>query len=122
MFTTSATVLTRYLEMLLDRRVEAVIILANWLFVNIDFLADLEKSSVRTVMMGRELHTDSINSVIVDNEARGHAAVEHLHFLGQRKIAFIRGPKTLADSAPRWKGVRTFAKSNDLKLDPPPDG
>jgi LacI family transcriptional regulator, galactose operon repressor len=108
----------RYLEMLLDRRVEAVIILANWLFVNIDFLADFEKSSVPTVMIGRELHTDSINSVIVDNEFGGHAAVEHLHSLGHRKIAFIRGPKTLADSAPRWKGVRTFAKSNDLKLDP----
>src|SRR5256712_10749278 len=28
----------RYLEMLLDRRVEALIVLANWLFVNIDVL------------------------------------------------------------------------------------
>jgi len=36
----------RYLEMLLDRRVEALIVLANWLFVNIDVLADLEKSSI----------------------------------------------------------------------------
>ena len=26
----------RYLEMLLDRRVEALIVVANWLFVNID--------------------------------------------------------------------------------------
>jgi DNA-binding LacI/PurR family transcriptional regulator len=31
----------RYLEMLLDRRVEALIVLANWLFVDIDVLADL---------------------------------------------------------------------------------
>src|SRR6185369_11802826 len=38
----------RYLEMLLDRRVEGLIVLANWLFVDIDVLADLEKSSIPT--------------------------------------------------------------------------
>jgi len=108
----------RYLEMLLDRRVEALIVLANWLFVNIDVLADLEKSSIPTVMIGRELQTDSINSVIVDNELGAEAAVEHLFSLGHRKIAFIRGPKTLADSAPRWKGIRNFAKSSALEIDP----
>jgi LacI family transcriptional regulator len=108
----------RYLEMLLDRRVEALIVVANWLFVDIDVLADLEKSSIPTVMIGRELRTDSVSSVIVDNELGAHTAVEHLHSLGHRKIAIIRGPKTLGDSAPRWKGVRSFAKSSGLELDP----
>ena len=108
----------RYLEMLLDRRVEALIVLANWLFVDIDVLADLEKSSIPTAMIGRELRNDSISSVMVDNELGAHAALEHLHSLGHRKIAFIRGPKTLSDSAPRWKGIRSFAKSSGLELDP----
>ncbi len=108
----------RYLEMLLDRRVEALIVVANWLFVNIDVLGDLEKSNIPTVMIGRELKNDSISSVIVDNELGGYAAVEHLYSLGHRKIAFIRGPKTLTDSAPRWKGVRSFAKARGLELDP----
>ena len=107
----------RYLEMLLDRRVEALIVVANWLFVDIDVLADLEKSSIPTAMIGRELQTDSISSVLVDNELGAHAAVEHLYSLGHRKVAFIRGPKTLGDSAPRWKGVRSFAKSSGLELD-----
>jgi DNA-binding LacI/PurR family transcriptional regulator len=108
----------RYLEMLLDRRVEALVVLANWLFVDIDVLADLEKSSIPTVMIGHELQTDAVSSVIVDNEVGAYAAVEHLHQLGHRKIAFIRGPKTLADSVPRWRGVRSFAKSSGLELDP----
>ena len=108
----------RYLEMLLDRRVEALIVVANWLFVNIGVLADLEKSNIPTVMIAQELKTDSISSVIVDNESGGRAALEHLYSLGHRQIAFMRGPKTLADSAPRWRGVRTFAKANDLELDP----
>jgi LacI family transcriptional regulator len=108
----------RYLEMLLDRRVEALIVVANWLFVNIGVLADLEKSNIPTVMIAQELKTDSISSVIVDNESGGRAALEHLYSLGHRQIAFMRGPKTLADSAPRWRGVRTFAKANNLELDP----
>ncbi|MGA9797800.1 MAG: LacI family DNA-binding transcriptional regulator [Terriglobales bacterium] len=107
----------RYLEMLLDRRVEALIVVANWLFVDIDVLADLEKSSIPSVMIARELQTDSVSSVIVDNELGGYLAVEHLHSLGHRKIAFIRGPRTLGDSTPRWQGVRSFAKGAGLELD-----
>ncbi len=86
--------------------------------MDIDVLADLEKSSIPTVMIGRELQTDSVSSVIVDNELGAHTALEHLHSLGHRKIAFIRGPKTLADSSPRSQGIRSFAKSAGLKLDP----
>jgi DNA-binding LacI/PurR family transcriptional regulator len=108
----------RYLEMLLDRRVEALVVVANWLFVDIDVLADLEKSSIPSVMIARELQTDSVSSVIVDNQLGGYSAVEHLHSLGHRKIAFIRGPRTLGDSAPRWQGVRSFAKGTGLELDP----
>ena len=107
----------RYLEMLLDRRVEALIVLANWLFVDIDVLADLEKSSIPTVMIGQELQTDSVNSLVVDNELGAYQALEHLYSLGHRQIGFIRGPKTLTDSAPRWKGIRSFAKSSGLELD-----
>src|ERR1700755_2852884 len=107
----------RYLEMLLDRRIEGMIVLANWLFVDINLLADLEKSSIPTAMIGCELQTDTMSSVIVDNEVGGYLALEHLHSMGHRKIAFIRGPKALTDSAPRWRGIRNFAKTVDLELD-----
>ncbi len=60
----------RYLEMLLDRRIEGLIVVANWVFLDINLLGDLEKSSIPTAMIGCELKTDSISSVIVDNEAR----------------------------------------------------
>jgi LacI family transcriptional regulator, galactose operon repressor len=108
----------RYLEMLLDRRIEALIVLANWLFLDINLLGDLEKNAIPTAMIGCELKTESISSVIVDNEVGGEIALEHLHQLGHRKIAFIRGPRALTDSSPRWRGVRNTAKSCDLELDP----
>jgi LacI family transcriptional regulator len=107
----------RYLEMMLDRRIEGLVVLANWLFLDIDLLADLEKSSIPTAMIGRELRTDNLSSVIVDNELGGHTAIQHLHSLGHRRIAFIRGPKSLTDSSPRWKGVRAFAHSKELEID-----
>ena len=107
----------RYLEMMLDRRVEGLIVVANWLFLDINLLADLEKASVPTAIIGCELKTDAVSSVIVDNEIGAHMAVEHLYSLGHRKIAFIRGPKALTDSSPRWKGIRTFAKTSGLELD-----
>ncbi len=107
----------RYLEMLLDRRIEALIVLANWLFLDINLLADLEKNSIPTAMIGCELKTDSISSIIVDNEVGGYLALEHLHSLGHRKIAIIRGPKALTDSSPRWRGIRNCAKDCQLELD-----
>jgi LacI family transcriptional regulator len=107
----------RYLEMLLDRRIEGLVVLANWLFLDINLLADLEKSSIPTAIIGCELKGDSMSSVIVDNEVGGYIALEHLYALGHRNIAFIRGPKTLGDSAPRWRGIRNCAKACGLTID-----
>jgi LacI family transcriptional regulator, galactose operon repressor len=107
----------RYLEMLLERRIEGMIVIANWLLVDINLLAELKKQSVPTVVIGGELGVDSVGSVMVDNEAGGRIAIEHLYSLGHRKIAFIRGPKVLTDTAQRWQGVKDYAKSVGLTID-----
>jgi len=108
----------RYLEMLLERRVEGLIVLANWLFIDINLLADLEKSEIPTVIIGRDLESRSISSVIVDEEGGASAALAHLHGLGHRKIAFVRGPKALMSAKKRWKGIQKFAQDAGLDLDP----
>jgi len=108
----------RYLEMLLDRRIEGLVVLANWLFVDINVLADLEKNNIPTATVGRQLKSDHISSVIVDNSSGAHDALDHLYSLGHRKIAFIRGPRQLSDTEPRWRGVRALARERNLELDP----
>ncbi len=108
----------RYLEMLLERRVEGLIILANWLLIDINLLADLEKSEVPTVIIGREHESKSISSVLVDDEGGAYSALAHLHGLGHRKIAFVRGPKALMSSKKRWKGIQKFAQDTGLEIDP----
>src|SRR5712671_54243 len=108
----------RYLEMLLDRRIEGLVVLANWLFLDINVLADIEKSKIPTASVGCELKNDHISSLIVDNAQGARAALEHLLSLGHRKIAFIRGPRQLSDTEPRWRGVRAVAREHDLPIDP----
>ena len=108
----------RYLEMLLERHVEALIVVANWLFVDIQLLGDLSKRNIPAATIGWELPGDTISSVMVDNETGARLALEHLYQLGHRKIAFIRGPKMLIDSGPRWRGIQKFAQSAGLEIDP----
>ena len=107
----------RYLEMLLDRRVEALIVVANWLVTDIKLLADLTEKQVPTVIAGRAFEAESVSTVSVDNEGGASMALEHLYRLGHRDIAFLRGPKNLASSGQRWKGIRSFAQSAGLRLD-----
>lgn len=107
----------RYLEMLLERRVEGLIVLANWLLIDIKVLADLEKSEVPTVIIGREHESKSISSVLVDDEGGAYSALAHLYGQGHRKIAFVRGPKALMSSNKRWKGIQKFAQDSGLELD-----
>jgi LacI family transcriptional regulator len=106
----------RALELLLERRVEGLIVIANWLCVDINILSDLEKRNIPTVIIGRDLAA-SISSAQVDNEAGARMAMEHLFQLGHRNLAFIRGPRMLADSELRWRGIRGFARTAGLKID-----
>ena len=108
----------RYLEMLLERHVDGLIVVANWLFVDIDVLADLNKREIPAATIGWELPGNRVSSIMVDNEAGGRQALEHLYERGHRKIAIIRGPKRLIDTAPRWRGIQKFAQSVKLELDP----
>ena len=107
----------RYLEMLLDRRVEGLIFIANWLVTDIKLLADLTEKQIPTVVAGREFAIEGVSTVSVDNESGASLALEHLYRLGHREIAFLRGPKSLVSSGQRWKGIRAFAQTVGLRLE-----
>ena len=107
----------RYLEMFLDRRIEGLIIIANWLVMDIKVLADLTERQVPTVIAGSEFENNKVSTVSVDNASGAALALEHLYGLGHREIAFLRGPKALTSSGQRWQGIRKFAQSAGLSLD-----
>ena len=105
-----------YLKMLLERRVEGLIVVANWLFEEGGLLARLGASQLPTIVVGRDLSGEKICSVIVENELGGYTAMEHLYALGHRKMAVIQGPGKLSDSNRRWDGIRRFAAEHKLKI------
>lgn len=107
----------RYLRMILERRAEGVIVIASWVFEEANLLADIEKNHVPIVIVGRDLTARKIPSVLVDNEAGGALAMRHLHSLGHRQIAVIRGPDEMFDSEPRWAGIQRAAAEAGVRLD-----
>ncbi len=107
-----------YLKMILERRAEGVIVIASWIFEETNLLADIEKNHVPIVIVGRDLTNRKVNSLLVDNEAGGALAMQHLVDLRHRRIAVIRGPEELFDSEPRWEGARRIAERAGIRIDP----
>lgn len=107
-----------YVETILERRAESLIVIANWVFEEANLLADLRKNHVPIVIVGRDLTARGINSILIDNEAGGAMAMRHLIELGHRNIAIIRGPEEMFDSEPRWTGIQGAAEAAGVKLDP----
>jgi LacI family transcriptional regulator len=108
---------SRYLGMAVEHHVEGLIVVANWLFVDIEALRTFERNGIPTAIVGREFPSPSIGSVLVDNETGGRLAFEHLHELGHRQIAVVRGPERLQDSGRRWQGIQRAAEAAKVKLD-----
>lgn len=110
--------LEHYLAVLQERQVEGLIAIANSLLGNLDLLAALENSHMPTVLVGHEIGSRVMSAVTVDNQLGARVAFEHLYKFGHRRVAFIRGPKTLADSNERWKGICAFAHDAGLDVHP----
>lgn len=108
----------KYLNVLLARRVEGLIILANSLSFESELLSTLEHQKIPSVILGREPGTDALSWVTTDHEAGTRQALEYLYSLGHRKIAFIRGPKMIIDSHHQWSGILSFAGSSGLEINP----
>jgi DNA-binding LacI/PurR family transcriptional regulator len=106
------------LHMILERRADGVIVIASWVFEEANLLVDVKKNNVPIVIIGRDLVARGIDSILVDNESGGCIAARHLRDLGHRRIAVIRGPQEMVDSAPRWAGIQTVAAEGGLEIDP----
>ncbi len=106
-----------YLQMILERRAEGLIVVASWVFEETNLLGDIRKNNVPILIVGRDLTARGVPSILVDNEAGGAMAMQHLWDLGHRHIAVIRGPQEMYDSEPRWAGIRRFAAQNEMRID-----
>ncbi len=108
----------RCVGMLLGRRMEGLILIANPLYLESDIVELGRRMNIPLVIVGHEFSSGPISSVTVDNSRGTQMAMQHLHELGHRKFAFIRGPKGMVDTEPRWRGITEFAARHSLTIDP----
>lgn len=104
-----------YLALLLERQVEGLIVVANWLMGDPKLFVGI-KNNLPIVMIGRDLSKVGLHSITADNETGGHMSVRHLYELGHRKIAIIRGPKKMVNADQRWDGIERFLAERHLSI------
>jgi LacI family transcriptional regulator len=107
----------RCVDMLLGRRAEGMIAIANPVHLDTALLTEVAERGIPSVVIGRELREGPVSSIVVDNEAGTRLGMGHLYDLGHSRIVFIKGPKALVDSTQRWQGIEKFADDVGLKID-----
>ncbi|MGO9491748.1 MAG: LacI family DNA-binding transcriptional regulator [Terracidiphilus sp.] len=100
----------KYPRMLVERAVDG--------FLLLNTTADEFAVPVPVVAISAHINADNVTNIVLDHEQAVRQALEHLHSLGHRRIAFMRGPRAIPDSEFRWEACQIVAKELDLKLDP----
>lgn len=97
-----------YLRMLMDRGVEGIIAIDTE--VSIGF-------GVPVVSISGQRQKEQATRVIVDHQHAADVALNHLHELGHRDIAIIKGQEFSSDTEVRWESIRNAAKRLGISID-----
>ncbi len=99
-----------YPRLLMDRSVEG--------FILIDTI--LEKGfNLPTVVVAGHKRIEGATNVVLDQRRAAELALRHLHQLGHRRIAMMRGGSHSSDADDRWECLMTVAR--ELKITVPPE-
>ncbi len=102
--------LERYPRMLIERAVDGFLLLNT----------AVEKLDVPVPVVAISAHCaiPQVTNIVLDHVVAARLALKHLHDLGHRRIAFMRGPETIPDTEYRWAGIQKAAGELGLKIDP----
>lgn len=110
---------TTYVDALLAKRVDGLILVSSGLVTEEDGFALVERSraaGVPCVVVDRDLGGLPADQVLVDNEAGGRQAGEYLIGLGHRRLGLLLGPHDATPSAGRIAGFREAVAAAGLSL------
>lgn len=77
-----------------------------------------EKLPFPVVSVSGHAQTPGVTNIVLNHERAAELALVHLHVLGHRQIAFIKGQSFSSDTAVRWQSIRKVCKRLDLDIDP----
>lgn len=102
-----------YINLLLERRVDGIIVAASR--VGARHAALLERSPVPVVLVNSEAPRSGLPAITSDNRGGARQAAEHLIKLGHRRIGHITAPRTNAAAGARLRGVRDAMRHAGLE-------
>jgi LacI family transcriptional regulator, galactose operon repressor len=98
-----------YPRLLMDRSVEG--------FILVDTI--LEKSlKVPAVAVAGHRKIENVTNVVLDQRRAAELAMRHLHQLGHRRIAFMRGGSHSSDADERWNCLMEMARELKMPVSP----
>ncbi|MGB7264615.1 MAG: LacI family DNA-binding transcriptional regulator [Terracidiphilus sp.] len=100
----------QYPRMLVERAVDG--------FLLLNTAVDQLEVPVPVVAISAHSADANVTNIVLDHHRAVEQALKHLHGLGHRRIAILRGPRVIPDSEFRWEAIQEVAKEIDLKLDP----
>src|SRR3974390_2448758 len=74
--------------------------------------------SVPAVAIAGHKNLKGVTNVVLDHRRAAELLLRHLHQLGHRRIAFMRGQPISSDSQTRWENIVAVAKELDLPVLP----
>ena len=98
-----------YSELLMNRGAEGLLLLNT----NADFDTQLP-----VVTISGHLEKEGVTNVILDHRAAARLAIRHLYDLGHRKIAFMKGPRSVIDTEFRWEAMMQVAREFGVQPTP----
>ena len=99
----------QYPQMLVSRGTEGIIAIDT----HID-----RRLPVPTVTVAGHSRIEGVANVVLDHKRAAELILEHLYYLGHRKIAFMRGQPFSSDSAVRWESLAAAARGLGLVVRP----
>jgi DNA-binding LacI/PurR family transcriptional regulator len=101
--------LRKYAPLLISRAVEGIITVGTLLETGL---------TLPTVSVSAHKRRRSAVNIELDHLLAAQYALEHLHILGHREIAIIKGQRFSSDTIPRWHAIQTTARSLGIRLQP----
>jgi len=99
-----------YPRLLMDRAVEG--------FVVIDTVLEKSLNGLPVVVVAGHRKIEGVTNVVLDQRRAAELALRHLHQLGHRKIAFMRGGSHSSDADDRWNCLMAVARELKLAVQP----
>lgn len=106
----------RYLDMLLDHRVDGLVIVGTG--ANTETVRQVSAAGIPVVNLMRSPDDAPGDSVMAGDREGAELAVRHLLDLGHRDIAFIGGPPTVDSGRDRYAGFAAALAAAGLEPDP----